>query len=111
MNKYDIYSQYNTWVFNAPWWAKYINYSIVVDVVEKLFSTWNSVFGYEMLYKTDKFIQPYMKYSIWKDIWYTKDEILKYFNEIPNIVKDENIDINGIYFDLLTWYTKYNSKI
>lgn len=71
MDKKIIYKKYMN-IYNASWWAIYINIKNINNIFFDLLNNWFTICWYEFLRIFDKWTQPFMEYSIYNEKWFSE---------------------------------------
>jgi hypothetical protein len=80
----------------------YININWVYDIIHDLFQSEYVITWYEFLRIFDKWTQPFMEYSIWKESWYSEEEIYLEIDKLRNKLTKTDFKEDEIYFDIFT---------
>lgn len=75
----DIFNKYNDWT------SEYINISVINDYISELFDNNYIVANCEFLRINKKWTMPYMEYSLWKNEWYKKEDLISEINKIKKL--------------------------
>lgn len=83
----------------------YINISVLNDYISELFDNNYIVANCEFLKVNKKWTQPFMEYSLRKEWWYKKEELISEINKIKKIVFSKWFKEGEIFFDI--WVLNY----
>lgn len=100
MDRKLIFKKYKH-TYIAPWWAIYVQLSILEEVISELFDNWFKVSWYDFLRIFDKWTQPFIEYSVWKEVGFTYREILENVSSLKSAIQEKWLKEEEIYLDVL----------
>ena len=81
--------------------SKHTSYKSLKDYIKKLFDDWYIVHWYEFFIIKERSTQPFMEHSIYRNTWYSQEEIFEKASELKQIIIKNNFKEDEVFFSVL----------